>query len=505
MARPYRGRSWPAPASTPESASRLPAPPVPIDAGARAPLRVHSPRRQRCRLFGGSKWTIGAGSSATEGAGGPARWPCLDPRRPPRPVTWTLRGPREPGPANPRSQRRAIPRREPGCRHRRRRSRSHRVCQPEGQRGVRLVARGAPRRADRTPRAIAPRRPPRRAPGRVSPPSVAPPDGQRAGADRSPPRWHRVPGRDQPRSDAIAARSPRVRHVVDITARTNLAGATRARIRGAQAPHRRAGAARTGDGPPRPDGRAARVVPVARRGVRGDRAGSRSRSSRAMPARCMPWRQSGSGGRGRGRPGEVRPRTRTCSLRPIAGRCGAAGSTWSTTGTRSSRCPHVEEPIGRACCASRSSPRPRRSGCSTSRSAAGQRARREPAVLEDRERLVETLGKQLALALGNIRLRATLRDQSARDALTGLFNRRYMEESLDREVRRAAREGYGLGVLLADLDNFKQLNDAFGHAAGDAVLRRIGRFLRGSRPGRGYRLPLRRRGVRADPAKGIAR
>ena len=99
------------------------------------------------------------------------------------------------------------------------------------------------------------------------------------------------------------------------------------------------------------------------------------------------------------------------------------------------------------------------------------------ALLADRERLVETLARQLALALANIRLRGTLRDQSARDSLTGLFNRRYMEESLDREIRRAAREGYGLGLLMADLDNFKQLNDAFGHAAGDEVLRRIGRFL----------------------------
>jgi diguanylate cyclase (GGDEF)-like protein len=102
------------------------------------------------------------------------------------------------------------------------------------------------------------------------------------------------------------------------------------------------------------------------------------------------------------------------------------------------------------------------------------------ARLADRTRLVETLGKQLSLALGNIRLRATLREQSARDSLTGLFNRRYMEESLDREIRRATREGYGLGILLADLDNFKQLNDTFGHAAGDAVLRRIGRFLAGA-------------------------
>jgi len=91
--------------------------------------------------------------------------------------------------------------------------------------------------------------------------------------------------------------------------------------------------------------------------------------------------------------------------------------------------------------------------------------------------LVQTLGEQLALALANIRLRAMLRDQSSRDPLTGLFNRRYMEESLDRAVRRAAREGYPLGLLMADLDNFKQLNDAFGHAAGDSVLRAVGRFL----------------------------
>jgi diguanylate cyclase (GGDEF)-like protein len=99
------------------------------------------------------------------------------------------------------------------------------------------------------------------------------------------------------------------------------------------------------------------------------------------------------------------------------------------------------------------------------------------AALADRERLVGTLGEQLALALANIRLRAMLRDQSSRDALTGLYNRRYMEESFDREIRRAGREGYGLGLLMADLDNFKQVNDALGHAVGNAVLQEIGRFL----------------------------
>jgi len=93
------------------------------------------------------------------------------------------------------------------------------------------------------------------------------------------------------------------------------------------------------------------------------------------------------------------------------------------------------------------------------------------------EGLARTLGEQVALALANIRLRATLREQSLRDPLTGLFNRRYMEESFEREIRRATREGYGLGILMADLDHLKQLNDAFGHAAGDDLLRRIGRFL----------------------------
>jgi diguanylate cyclase (GGDEF)-like protein len=144
------------------------------------------------------------------------------------------------------------------------------------------------------------------------------------------------------------------------------------------------------------------------------------------------------------------------------------------------KCSHVEEPIGSGLLCEPLTAQTETLGLlhvQVRRRAAGKA---RATLLADRERLVKTLGEQLALALGNIRLRATLREQSARDSLTGLFNRRYMEESLDREVRRAAREGYGLGILLADLDNFKQLNDAFGHAAGDAVLRRIGRFLAGA-------------------------
>lgn len=70
-----------------------------------------------------------------------------------------------------------------------------------------------------------------------------------------------------------------------------------------------------------------------------------------------------------------------------------------------------------------------------------------------------------------------LRDQAAHDGLTGLYNRRYLEESLGREESRARRSGQPLGVMMIDIDNFKQFNDTLGHAAGDAVLRAIGHYL----------------------------
>jgi diguanylate cyclase (GGDEF)-like protein/PAS domain S-box-containing protein len=141
------------------------------------------------------------------------------------------------------------------------------------------------------------------------------------------------------------------------------------------------------------------------------------------------------------------------------------------------KCPHVDEPISAGLLCVPLAAQSETLGLlhvQVRRRAAGKA---RAALLADRERLVKTLAEQVALALANIQLRGTLREQSARDPLTGLFNRRYMEESLDRELRRAAREGYGLGILMADLDKFKELNDAFGHVAGDDALRRIGRFL----------------------------
>ena len=87
---------------------------------------------------------------------------------------------------------------------------------------------------------------------------------------------------------------------------------------------------------------------------------------------------------------------------------------------------------------------------------------------------------QVALALANIRLRESLRDLSIRDSLTGLFNRRYLEESLEREIAAAKRSGAPLAVFMLDADHFKRFNDQYGHEAGDAVLRALGRTLKGA-------------------------
>jgi len=94
------------------------------------------------------------------------------------------------------------------------------------------------------------------------------------------------------------------------------------------------------------------------------------------------------------------------------------------------------------------------------------------------EQLLTTMVDQGALALANIRLRERLEQQAIRDPLTGLFNRRYMEVSFERELHRAQRNQTGLSVLLMDLDHFKQINDTFGHATGDLVLRELGMMLR---------------------------
>ena len=73
---------------------------------------------------------------------------------------------------------------------------------------------------------------------------------------------------------------------------------------------------------------------------------------------------------------------------------------------------------------------------------------------------------------------ARLREQSIRDHLTTLFNRRYLDETLEREVQRAARKEHPLGIIMLDIDHFKHINDTMGHAAGDQLLWELGRLLR---------------------------
>lgn len=90
--------------------------------------------------------------------------------------------------------------------------------------------------------------------------------------------------------------------------------------------------------------------------------------------------------------------------------------------------------------------------------------------MEQAGALAQTISEQVALTLSNAKLRQVLRDQSIKDPLTGLFNRRYMEETLTRELARAQRNGTSVGIVVADLDHFKAINDTHGHPAGDAVL-----------------------------------
>jgi len=97
---------------------------------------------------------------------------------------------------------------------------------------------------------------------------------------------------------------------------------------------------------------------------------------------------------------------------------------------------------------------------------------------EAQEQLARVIADSVALALANLKLRETLRQQSIRDPLTELFNRRYMEESLEREILRAARTQRPVGIIMIDVDHFKQMNDSHGHDFGDAVLRQLGHFLK---------------------------
>jgi diguanylate cyclase (GGDEF)-like protein len=92
--------------------------------------------------------------------------------------------------------------------------------------------------------------------------------------------------------------------------------------------------------------------------------------------------------------------------------------------------------------------------------------------------LLLMVSEHLSLVFANLQLREQLHEQSIRDPLTGLFNRRYLDETLTREIDRAIRYQHSIGVIMADVDHFKHFNDTYGHDAGDALLRAVGSLFR---------------------------
>jgi len=103
-----------------------------------------------------------------------------------------------------------------------------------------------------------------------------------------------------------------------------------------------------------------------------------------------------------------------------------------------------------------------------------QATRRLPSRLQ----LATTFAVQTGLALANLKLREVLKEQAIRDPLTGLHNRRFLEEMLARELARARRNKTPLAVIMADVDHFKRFNDTYGHDAGDTVLRSVAQTLK---------------------------
>jgi diguanylate cyclase (GGDEF)-like protein len=104
----------------------------------------------------------------------------------------------------------------------------------------------------------------------------------------------------------------------------------------------------------------------------------------------------------------------------------------------------------------------------------------EPLISPSLETFAKTAADQIALALINIRYREALQNQSIRDPLTTLYNRRYMEESLERELHRAQRTETPVAVVMIDVDHFKRFNDSYGHRIADKMLCLFASFLQGS-------------------------
>ena len=110
----------------------------------------------------------------------------------------------------------------------------------------------------------------------------------------------------------------------------------------------------------------------------------------------------------------------------------------------------------------------------------GQPAQQEetnPAFGTGWEDLAGDVAGLLGMAISNLQLRERLRSEAISDSLTGLFNRRYLDATIDREIDRADRAHRSIGIIMLDIDDFKRLNDTHGHHVGDEVLRLVGGLL----------------------------
>jgi diguanylate cyclase (GGDEF)-like protein len=96
---------------------------------------------------------------------------------------------------------------------------------------------------------------------------------------------------------------------------------------------------------------------------------------------------------------------------------------------------------------------------------------------ESEQRVLRLLADQAAMAIENARLHNIIKQQALTDALTGLANRRFFDQRMEEEIRRSVRYRHSFALMIADLDNFKEINDTFGHPAGDSILQQVANLL----------------------------
>lgn len=98
-------------------------------------------------------------------------------------------------------------------------------------------------------------------------------------------------------------------------------------------------------------------------------------------------------------------------------------------------------------------------------------------TLRNSQGLALVTAEHLALTVDNLRIRTRLKNLAVKDALTGLFNRRHFDETMNKATKAATESGTPLSVVMFDIDHFKKLNDTKGHDAGDVALQAVGNFL----------------------------